>query len=125
GEPTIHNLNKLTQLLHAAGFIINIETSGSSPLSGELDWICLSPKKFKNPLPEAYQKAQELKIIVFNEHDFRWAEEEAAEVNPDCVLLLQPEWGRQEKMLPRIIEYVKQNPKWRVSLQTHKFMQIP
>lgn len=125
GEPLMHNLNKLTQLLHKEGFIINIETSGSSPLSGELDWICLSPKKFKSPLPEAYQKANELKIIVFNEHDFRWAEEEAAKVNPNCVLLLQPEWGRQEKMLPRIIEYVKQNPKWRVSLQTHKFMQIP
>ena len=125
GEPLLHNLDKLTNLLHQQGFIINIETSGSSPLSGELDWICLSPKKFKNPLPEAYQKAQELKIIVFNEHDFRWAEEEASKVNPDCVLLLQPEWGRQEKMLPRIIEYVKQNPKWRISLQTHKFMQIP
>ncbi len=125
GEPLMHNLAKLTALLHKYGFIINIETSGSSPLSGELDWICLSPKKFKNPLPEAYEKANELKIIVFNEHDFRWAEEEAAKVNPNCLLLLQPEWGRQEKMLPRIIEYVKQNPKWRVSLQTHKFMQIP
>ena len=125
GEPLLHNLDKLTNLLHQEGFIINIETSGSSPLSGELDWICLSPKKFKSPLPEAYQKANELKIIVFNEHDFRWAEEEASKVNPNCVLLLQPEWGRQEKMLPRIIEYVKQNPKWRVSLQTHKFMQIP
>ncbi|RYD80383.1 MAG: 7-carboxy-7-deazaguanine synthase QueE [Sphingobacteriales bacterium] len=125
GEPLLHNLDKLTNSLHQEGFIINIETSGSSPLSGELDWICLSPKKFKNPLPEAYQKAHELKIIVFNEHDFRWAEEEASKVNENCVLLLQPEWGRQEKMLPRIIEYVKQNPKWRISLQTHKFMQIP
>lgn len=125
GEPLMHDLNALTSALKNAGYKTNIETSGSSPLSGIWDWICLSPKKFKKPLPELLQEADELKIIIFNKSDFQWAEEYAAQVRPDCVLLLQPEWSQSDKMLPLMVEYVKQNPKWRMSLQTHKFMQIP
>ncbi len=125
GEPLMHDLAPLTAVLHQKGFIINIETSGSSPLSGNLDWICLSPKKFKQPLPEAYHAADELKIIVYNVSDFKWAEQEAAKVSPRCILYLQPEWSKRETMLPQIIDYIKLHPRWRISLQTHKFMDIP
>lgn len=125
GEPLLHNLNELTELLQSNHIETNIETSGSSPLSGSWDWICLSPKKFKEPLIEVIEKANELKIVVFNKSDFEWAEKYAALVNPNCKLYLQPEWDKSSLMLPQIIEYVKQNPKWKISLQTHKFLQIP
>ncbi|WKN30287.1 7-carboxy-7-deazaguanine synthase QueE [Porifericola rhodea] len=125
GEPLMHDLGPLCEALHRAGFSINIETSGAHPLSGDLDWICLSPKKFKAPLPETYDKADELKIIVYNKSDFKWAEEFAARVRPDCQLYLQPEWSKADKVLPQIIDYVKENPRWRISLQVHKYMNIP
>lgn len=125
GEPLLHQLDELTQLLKSNHIETNIETSGSSPLSGSWDWICLSPKKFKEPLLEVIEKANELKIVVFNKSDFEWAEKYAALVNPNCKLYLQPEWDKSSQMLPQIIEYVKQNPKWKISLQTHKFLQIP
>ncbi|MGB0524955.1 MAG: 7-carboxy-7-deazaguanine synthase QueE [Flammeovirgaceae bacterium] len=125
GEPLMYDLTELTDALHQAGFTINIETSGAHPLSGSLDWICLSPKKFKKALPEFHLAAHELKIIVYNKSDFQWAEDYASLVRPDCKLLLQPEWDKQAQMLPLIIEYVKQNPKWNISLQTHKYMDIP
>ena len=125
GEPLMHDLGALCEALHAAGFMINIETSGAHPLSGNLDWICLSPKKFKAPLPEIYQQADELKIIVYNRSDFQWAEEFAAQMHPDCKLYLQPEWSKSDKMLPQIVEYVKTHPQWRISLQVHKYMNIP
>ena len=125
GEPLMHDLTTLTQSLHQEGFTINIETSGAHPLSGDLDWICLSPKKFKKALPEFYPVAHELKIIVYNKSDFEWAESYADLVNSKCQLLLQPEWGKEAEMLPLIIEYVKENPKWNISLQTHKYMDIP
>ena len=125
GEPLMHNLNELTKELHKASFSVHIETSGTHPLSGNLDWICFSPKKFKKPLPEIYAKADELKVIVFNQSDFGFAESFAKEMRTDCKLLLQPEWSKSEKMVPQIIEYVKANPKWQVSLQTHKYMDIP
>jgi organic radical activating enzyme len=125
GEPLMHNLEPLTSALREAGFEVNIETSGSSALSGGFDWVCLSPKKFKQPLPEAYKAADELKVIVYNKSDFKWALEQASHVNPDCRLLLQPEWSRMQSMMPLIIDFIKDHPEWRVSLQTHKFMQIP
>ncbi|MFA9214032.1 MAG: 7-carboxy-7-deazaguanine synthase QueE [Candidatus Methylacidiphilales bacterium] len=125
GEPLLHQLDELTQLLKSNNIETNIETSGSSPLSGSWDWICLSPKKFKEPLLEVIEKANELKIVVFNKSDFEWAEKYAALVNPNCKLYLQPEWDKSSQMLPQIIDYVKQNPKWKISLQTHKFLQIP
>ena len=125
GEPLMHDLTALTQSLHDAGFTINIETSGSSPLSGELDWICLSPKKFKAPLPEVIPMANELKIVVFNKSDFAWAEQYAAAVSPNCKLYLQPEWDKREQMTPLIVNYIKQHPRWQLSLQTHKYIGVP
>lgn len=125
GEPLIYNLDYLTQQLKEANLQTNIETSGAYPLSGHWDWICLSPKKFKVPTLEVVEAADELKIVVYNKSDFEWAEKFAAQVKDECLLFLQPEWSRQEQMLPLMIEYVKANPKWRVSLQTHKFMDIP
>jgi 7-carboxy-7-deazaguanine synthase len=126
GEPLMHNLDALTGALHEAGFETNIETSGvCEHVTGEWDWICFSPKKFKKPNPEIYQKANELKVIIYNQSDFEWAESFASVVSDKCMLYLQPEWSRSEAMLPEIIEYIKSNPKWRISLQVHKFMEIP
>lgn len=125
GEPLIYNLNLLTKKLKEKNIATFIETSGAYELSGNWDWICLSPKKTMLPLQSIYQKAHELKIIIFNQHDFIWAEEQAKLVNENCYLYLQPEWSKQEQLLPKIIEYVKLNPKWMISLQTHKYMNIP
>ena len=125
GEPLIYNMSALTSLLKENKIETFIETSGAYPLSGTWDWICLSPKKTLAPLQEIYAKAHELKIIVFNKHDFKWAEEQAASVGPDCHLYLQPEWSKQKEILSEIIEYVKTNPRWMISLQTHKYMNIP
>ena len=125
GEPLIYNLDTLTSALKEKGIRTHIETSGAYPLSGKWDWICVSPKKFKSPLEKIYDKAHELKVIVYNKSDFLWAREFAEKVNPNCILLLQPEWSKSAEILPSIIEFVKENPKWRISLQTHKFMDIP
>jgi 7-carboxy-7-deazaguanine synthase len=126
GEPLMHNLDDLTNTLKANDFQTNIETSGvCEKVTGAWDWICFSPKKFKKPNPAIYQIANELKVIIYNQSDFEFAEEYALKINPNCKLYLQPEWSRQEEMLPKIIEYVKNNPKWKISLQTHKFMDIP
>lgn len=125
GEPLIHNLTELTKTIHAAGFETNIETSGAYPLSGEWDWICLSPKKFKAPLPEVVPYASELKVVIFNKSDFAWAEEYAAFVSPTCKLYLQPEWDKAAQMTPLIIDYIKANPQWELSLQLHKYINVP
>jgi organic radical activating enzyme len=125
GEPTLYNLEMLTSQLKEEGFATNIETSGSSPLTGSWDWICLSPKKFKPPLSGILKKANELKIIVFNKSDFHWAEKYAAQVSPSCRLYLQPEWSKSEIVTPLIIDYIKQNPKWQLSLQIHKYIHVP
>ena len=125
GEPLMHNLDALTTVLQQQGLQTNIETSGAHPLSGKWDWICLSPKKFKAPLPEILPLANELKIVVYNKSDFDWAEKYAALVNPNCKLYLQPEWSKNSEITPLIIEYVMQNPKWEISLQTHKYLNIP
>ena len=125
GEPTLHNLEDLTTALKKEKFSVNIETSGSSPLTGEIDWICLSPKKFKPPLPEILLKANELKIIVFNKSDFIWAENYAAKVSSSCKLYLQPECEKATIVTPWIIDYIKENPKWQLSLQIHKYINVP
>ncbi len=125
GEPLMHDLGPFTAAFRAAGLRTHIETSGSHAFTGDWHHVCLSPKKFKAPLPEAYQRADELKIIVFNKHDLVWAEEQAASTRPDCTLYLQPEWSKRETMMPLIVEHVKANPRWRVSLQTHKYLNIP
>lgn len=125
GEPLLHNLDALTQALQEKGIKTNIETSASSPLSGTWDWICVSPKKFKAPLPEVVALAHELKVVVFNNSDFKWAEQHLSLVNSHCKLYLQPEWDKSAQMLPLIIDYVKQHPAWKISLQVHKYMNIP
>jgi organic radical activating enzyme len=121
----MHNLTNLTDALRESGLRTHIETSGAHPLSGSWHWICLSPKKFKQPLPGIYPMAHELKVVVYNKHDFKWAESHAALVSPGCALYLQPEWNRSAEMLPLIIDYVKAHPQWKISLQTHKYMHIP
>lgn len=125
GEPLMHPLDELTHALQEASFETNIETSGSSPLSGNWNWICLSPKKFKAPLPEIVPLAHELKVIIYNKHDFTWAETYAAQVNPTCKLYLQPEWDQSDKVTPLIIDYIKSNPQWELSLQVHKYIHVP
>ncbi len=126
GEPLMHDLTTLTNALQTAGFQTNIETSGvCQAVTGSWDWVCFSPKKFKQPNQAIYQQADELKVIIYNTSDFAFAESFVPNLRPDCRLLLQPEWSRSDEMLPRIVDYVKANPQWQVSLQTHKFMQIP
>lgn len=125
GEPLLYNLMPLTSELQNQGIKTCIETSGAYPISGVWDWVCLSPKKFKSPDASVYPFADELKVIIFNKSDFKWAEEHAAKVSSNCKLYLQPEWGKANEITPLIVEYVKENPQWRVSLQTHKYMDIP
>ncbi len=125
GEPLMHNLDTLTSLLNEKGIRTHIETSGAHKLSGKWNWICLSPKKFKAPLDEVVLAANELKVVVYNQSDFNWAEQYAEKVNSDCLLFLQPEWSRAKELTPLIISYIQRNPKWILSLQTHKYIDIP
>lgn len=125
GEPFMHDLNELTSRLKYHGFETAVETSGAYPLSGYWDWICVSPKKFKSPLPENLKVADELKVVIYHPSDFQWAEENAAMTSEKCNLLLQPEYSRFDINIGMIIDYVKQNPKWRISLQTHKIINVP
>ncbi|HLY69424.1 MAG TPA: 7-carboxy-7-deazaguanine synthase QueE [Puia sp.] len=125
GEPLMHNCTELTKQLHQAGFQTHIETSGAYPLSGEWDWICFSPKKFKEPLISIAQRANELKVIIFNKSDFEWAERYAALVSSSCKLYLQPEWDKSSIVTLSIIEYIKKNPHWEFSLQLHKYINVP
>jgi organic radical activating enzyme len=125
GEPLLYNLDYLTAELQKQGIKTFIETSGAYPLSGSWDWICLSPKKFKAPRPDILPHADELKVIVFNKSDFEWAEQHAAHVSDKCKLYLQPEWSKHAEMTPLIVDYVMNNPRWEISLQTHKYLNIP
>jgi 7-carboxy-7-deazaguanine synthase len=125
GEPLMYNLDRLTNELKKAGFQTHIETSGAYPLSGTWNWICLSPKKFKAPLPGILPEANELKVVVFNKTDFDWAEKHAALVSRNCRLYLQPEWDKAAEMTPLIIDYIKGHPQWELSLQIHKYIQVP
>jgi organic radical activating enzyme len=125
GEPLMYNLDRLTSHLARLGIRRHVETSGAHPLSGQWEWICFSPKKFKAPHPEYYTESHELKVVVYHKSDLDWAEDHARRMHEDARLFLQPEWSREKEMLPLIISYVKQNPRWRISLQTHKYMDIP
>jgi len=125
GEPLLHALDPLTTALKTAGFQTHIETSGSSPLSGQWDWICLSPKKFKFPLEESIAAASELKVVVFNKSDIEWAESFEKKVSPNCKLYLQPEWDKADTMTPLSIDYIKAHPQWELSAQLHKYIQVP
>ena len=125
GEPLMHDLTYLTNALHSINKQIHIETSGAYPLSGNIDWVTLSPKKFKAPLQDILPLSHELKVVIFNKADFKWAEEFADKVSKECKLFLQPEWSKREAMMPLISDYILKNPKWEVSLQIHKYMQLP
>ena len=125
GEPLMWNMFPLTKLLNVNNIKTHIETSGAYELTGDWDWICLSPKKNKNPLNEIYKKANELKVIVYNLNDLQFAEKQSEKVNNDCILYLQPEWSKRDEMIPIIVDYVMKNTKWKVSLQTHKYLNIP
>lgn len=125
GEPLMYDLTDLTRQLQSAGLRTHVETSGAHPLTGSWDWICFSPKKFKKPLPDFYTKSHELKVIIYNRSDFQWAQEHGGEMNEGANLYVQPEWSKESEMLPSIIQFVKENPKWRISLQVHKYMSIP
>ncbi len=125
GEPAMHNLSGLCAALHDAGCDIHIETSGAHPLTGSLDWVTLSPKKFKAPLDSSLAMAHELKVVVYHKSDLEWAEQHAAKVSASCKLYLQPEWSKRDAVTPLIIDYIKQHPQWQLSLQTHKYINIP
>jgi organic radical activating enzyme len=125
GEPTTHNLSTLTNELKHAGLRTHIETSGAYPITGQWDWVCFSPKKFKPPHPSVPENADELKVVIFHKSDFTWAEDFAKQVKPTCELFLQPEWSKEKEILPLIIEYVKKDPRWKISLQVHKYMDVP
>ena len=125
GEPLMWNLDYITKELKKRGITVHIETSGSHPISGDLDWICLSPKKQSLPLEPIYKVANELKVIIHNSSDFKFAVEQAAKVSDSCNLYLQPEWSQMEKMVPKIVDFILENPEWQASMQTHKYMNIP
>lgn len=125
GEPSMYNLNVLTKRLKELGCQIHVETSGAYPLRGEIDWITLSPKKNALPLEEIYPKASELKVIVYNQHDFLFAQSQAEKVSDSCKLYLQSEWGKRDAMYPKITDFILENPNWQASVQTHKYLNIP
>ena len=125
GEPLMHDLDPLIDLLHENHFRVHIETSGSSPLQGKPDWLCLSPKKFKHPLQGPIENADELKVVIYHPSDFKWAESYAEKVSPECKLFLQPEWSKRDTVTPMISDYIMKNPKWEFSLQLHKYIQVP
>ena len=125
GEPLMHELGTLTTLLREQGIATHLETSGAHPLSGHWDWICLSPKKFKAPLDQVLVAAHELKVVVYHSCDLDWATEHAKKVNQTCKLYLQPEWSKREKNTPLILDFIKENPTWELSLQVHKYLNIP
>lgn len=125
GEPLMYDLTSLTENIHLSGLKAHVETSGVHPLTGDWDWICFSPKKFKKPREEFYYHSHELKVVVFNKSDLQWAEVHAERMQEGVQLFLQPEWSKREEMIPLIIDYIQKNPKWRISLQVHKYMNIP
>tara|TARA_X000000368_G_scaffold312007_1_gene249798 strand:+ start:900 stop:1517 length:618 start_codon:yes stop_codon:yes gene_type:complete len=124
GEPLMHDLSDLTKALKKEDKKIHIETSGTHPFTGDFDWICFSPKKFKKPLDIYFSISDELKIIICNKSDFKWAEQLSKKVKKNTKLIMQPEWSREEVISPLILEYIKLNPKWRISVQTHKYLNV-
>jgi 7-carboxy-7-deazaguanine synthase len=125
GEPAMYDLSKLINKFHELNLKVHVETSGAYPIIGDYDWVTFSPKKFKPPVTESTALADELKVVVFNKSDFKWAELYEKEVPDNCELFLQPEWGKEAEINPLIIDYVKEHPQWRISLQTHKYLAIP
>ncbi len=125
GEPLLYPMDYLCQQLKDIKVNRFLETSGSEKLSGEWEWICLSPKKNAPPFPEIYSKANELKVIITSPSDLAWAESEAKKVNPNCEILLQPEWSKRNEITPILVSYIIENNQWKLSLQAHKYINIP
>ncbi len=125
GEPAMYDCHPLVTVLKSKGYKVHVETSAAYPLLGDYDWICISPKKFKQPVLSEMQRAHELKVIVFNDSDFEWAKQWANTVSDTCALLLQAEWEKREKVMPKMIDFVKENPRWRICIQTHKIINVP
>lgn len=125
GEPAMHGLSAITKAIANEGLILHLETSGAYPITGKFDWICVSPKKRKPPLKESLAKADELKVVIYNRDDLSWAEKNATLVSAKCKLLLQPEWSKADKVMPLVVDYVKKHPRWQISLQSHKYMNVP
>ncbi len=125
GEPLMWDMGPLTEGLRARGFRVHLETSGAYPVTGTWDWVCLSPKKTKAPLAEWYALANELKVIIFNDDDFKWAASHAAQCSAQVELFVQPEWSRRDQNIPKIIDFLESNPQWRLGLQTHKYIGMP
>lgn len=125
GEPFMYDLSTITKTLREQGMLVNVETSGAYPLSGQWDWICFSPKKYKEAKPEFLSEADELKVVVYHKSDFAWAQKYVGNLKPEAKCYLQPEWSKEKEITPLIVQYVKENPKWNISLQTHKYMNIP
>lgn len=124
GEPAMYDLTELCDLLKSLDYLIHIETSGAYDLKGQFDWVTLSPKKFKAPVEQALNLANELKVVVYNKSDFEWAQNYAVQVPAKCKLLLQPEWSKREQVQPQIVDFVKDHPEWQISLQTHKYLGV-
>tara|TARA_B100001741_G_C16458233_1_gene553853 strand:+ start:111 stop:704 length:594 start_codon:yes stop_codon:yes gene_type:complete len=124
GEPLMHDLSVLSTQISNHGYQMHLETSGAYPLTGHWDWVTLSPKKIKPPLHDIYSIASELKIVIYNQHDFEWALNQEKKVNDSCLLYLQPEWSRLRKIQPEIIDFISKNPRWKLSLQMHKYLNI-
>jgi 7-carboxy-7-deazaguanine synthase len=125
GEPLMYDMDVLCAFISEKGKKVHLETSGVYKLTGDFDWICFSPKKFKKPKEEYYKKAQELKVVIYHPNDLEWAEEHAAKMHRDARLYLQPEWSRRDQIMPMIVDHIRANPRWRISLQTHKYLNIP
>ena len=125
GEPLMWDMGPLTEGLRARGFRVHLETSGAYPVTGSWDWVCLSPKKTKAPLVELYALANELKVIIFNDDDFKWAAAHAEQCSAQIELFVQPEWSRRDQNIPKIIDFLESNPQWRLGLQTHKYIGMP
>ena len=126
GEPTLHNLNTLVKALKKYNKYIAIETAGTNPLPNGIDWVCFSPKKFKKPIDEIYSQVNELKVVINNIADIRWAQSHADKItNDNAMLYLQPEWSKSDEIIPKILSFLQENPQWRLSLQTHKYLNIP
>jgi len=124
GEPTLHDLTELTEALRVKGIRTHLETSGTQQLTGEWDWITFSPKKFKAPLQEYYAKSHELKVIINHVSDIAWAQEHADKMPAHTSFYMQPEWEKREVMQAHILDYIRRNTHWRISVQTHKYLGV-
>lgn len=124
GEPLMYDMDVLTSAIASKNKKVHVETSGVYELTGQFDWICFSPKKFKQPKEVYYKEAHELKVVIYHPSDLAWADEHAQKMHDGARLYLQPEWSKKDQIMPMIVDHIRANPKWRISLQTHKYLNI-